>query len=587
VTPSRRTLAVVIGAIAAVAVAGWLARGRPPARPAPRERPDIVLVSLDTVRPDHLSGNGYRRPTSPDLDRLAAEGVVFERCTAQAPWTLPSHMSLFTSLLPSDNGVDNLGTVLDPALATLPELLAAEGYRTAGIVNDAQMRAHWGFARGFDTWQEYAADTPEGAADRITARALEWLGQPRTSEPRFLFLHYYDAHDPYEAPAEFRRRFGVEIDGRRARELCFAHRSPAQGPAPPAVVQQIEAAYDAEIAALYHQLGRLFAALDPETLVVVFSDHGECFGEHGWMLHGATLTEPDVGAVLIVRPPRSWRVTPRRVAAPVALLDVAPTLLACGGAAPHPQFTGVDLTPLCRRAGFTPPPRLIPAETKAVLEGRYLLGVAAGDVKAVYSLFDGCFDLVRLPGEQPIAAADAAALEPLLEPLRRWIRNERYWLFEARGPGEHETIVHAPEGPFSLFIPAGLDPDRDVFDVSADGRRLTWRVHPEASGGRSRLLVRTAVPDAPLEIDYRHDGRPAAALVRLGPEGQSASALPVRVDATLAASDPLLADDAARDRPLGLTVTRHAHAAAAGRRTVVAPLEGRLLEQLRSLGYVR
>ena len=188
-TPSRRTLAVVIGAIAAVAVAGWLARGRPPARPAPRERPDIVLVSLDTVRPDHLSGNGYRRPTSPELDRLAAEGVVFERCTAQAPWTLPSHMSLFTSLLPSDNGVDNLGTVLDPALATLPELLAAEGYRTAGIVNDAQMRAHWGFARGFDTWQEYAADTPEGAADRITARALEWLGQPRTSEPRFLFLH--------------------------------------------------------------------------------------------------------------------------------------------------------------------------------------------------------------------------------------------------------------------------------------------------------------------------------------------------------------------------------------------------------------
>ena len=592
--------------LALVAGAAWLARSPRADRPPPAAaagpsrplvaatRPDIVLVSLDAVRPDHLSCYGHPRPTSPAIDRLAAEGVLFERCLAQAPWTLPSHMSLFTSLLPTDNCVDCLNTILPSGLTTLAEVLAAEGYETAALVNDGQMRAHWGFDRGFATWREFAADTPAGAADQLTDRALEWLAAPRPAGPFLLFLHYYDAHDPYEAPLEWRRRFGVEITGPQARQACFAHRAPGQGPAPPAVVRQLKAAYDAEIAGMDHELGRLFAALSPETLVVVFSDHGECFGEHGWMLHGATLTEPDIRAALVVRPPRSWRVPPRRVADPVALLDVAPTLVALAGGRPHPQFVGADLSATCRGAKAALPPRLIPAETKAVLDGRYLLGVTAGDAKAVYSLFDGTFSLLRLPHERAVelTPAEAAAAEPLFARLKDWIRGERFWLFEATGAGDHEAVIYAPEAPAALFIPAGLDPERDRFEVSADGRRLVWRVHPAGAAARKLLLVRLAEPAAALKIDYWHNGRSMPELVRLGPAGTTPDRLPTRVDATLPASDPLLvpapvAGAGTGAAAVGLTVTRHAAAEAAARGSVVAPLEGHLLEKLRSLGYVR
>src|SRR5207253_904439 len=135
----------------------WRASGRPGAPPL---RPNVVLISLDTTRADHLGCYGYPRPTSPNLDRLAARGVRYANARSQAPWTLPSHMALFTSLLPSHCQVTQVHSVLSPAIPTLAEILGGHGYHTAGLVNNGQMNARLGCHRGFGDWQEFQAGTP-------------------------------------------------------------------------------------------------------------------------------------------------------------------------------------------------------------------------------------------------------------------------------------------------------------------------------------------------------------------------------------------------------------------------------------------
>src|SRR5207244_4424764 len=168
--------------VAALAGAGVLlaflwsgSRDGDPVPPRKVARPNVVLISLDTLRPDHLGCYGYDKPTSPNRDAFARRSVVFTSCRAQAPWTLPSHMSLFTSMLPTSNGVDNLNKVLPPEIPTLAQLLREEGYHTAALVNNGQMRKHWGLGRGFETWREFAVDTPAGDCVNLTREALAWL----------------------------------------------------------------------------------------------------------------------------------------------------------------------------------------------------------------------------------------------------------------------------------------------------------------------------------------------------------------------------------------------------------------------------
>src|SRR4051794_7679516 len=164
------SLLLLAGALV-VAVLGC-SRERPMGQrdPPPKvARPNVLLISLDTLRPDHIGCYGYSKPTSPNLDHFAARAIRFTNCRAQAPWTLPSHMSLFTSMLPSQNGVDNLNKVLPADVTTLAALMSEAGYMTAALVNNGQMRAHWGFDRGFQTWREFAVDTPEGHCETITA----------------------------------------------------------------------------------------------------------------------------------------------------------------------------------------------------------------------------------------------------------------------------------------------------------------------------------------------------------------------------------------------------------------------------------
>jgi arylsulfatase A-like enzyme len=553
-------------------------------------KPNIILISLDTVRADHLGCYGYHKPTTPNLDRLAKSGIRFDECRTQATWTLPAHMSLFTSLLPSHHGVDNLNKVLSRRVLTLAEVLQQSGYHTAALVNNGQMRAHWGFDRGFDHWQEFEVDTLEGKAKHITGEAFAWLKNTPQDKPQFLFLHYYDAHDPYEASLEVRQKFGVELTGEQCRELCFAHRSPEQAPPSKQVLAKLQAAYDAGLAELDYEVGRLLDTIAPETLVVVFSDHGEAFREHGWLLHGATPYEEEVRVPLIVRLPNSKKAA-TVVTDSTMLLDVAPTILSLAGIPLPQQFQGIDLRPTM--LGEKLPPRFVLAESKAVLEGEYTRSAVLYPYKAVWSLADERFQVFKLPDEQSAVEGDQKELAGILKKrLADWFDQESFWLLHARHEEPLEVTITLSSGSFGLFIPLGFNPETDSIELSTNANELTWQVSGKSESVHKRLLLEPTDPQASVRLFVKSQSEPVPKLVWLGPAGKdstpgkTATSLPVELPPTFAALPPHQALDYPFSQS-GLQVLRVESTSIMLRSSQVAPLNAETIRQLRSLGYLK
>lgn len=557
--------------------------------PPPRAKPNVVLISLDTLRPDHLGCFGYAKPTDAlNRERYSHGGVLFKNARTQVPWTLPSHMALFTSMLPSHSGVDNINQVLSEHIPTLPEVLHENGYRTAALVNNGQMRAHWGFNRGFETWREFEVDTPQSNCENITNEALQWLESRPLAEsderPFFLFLHYYDAHDPYAAPEPFRSRMGTALSGDQARAIVEEFRDPSRNIENPRLKENLIAAYDAELAWLDSQIARLLPKIPPDALIVIFSDHGEAFEEHGWTLHGATVYDEETRVLLWMRPPGS---TPQRqVDAPVMLLDVAPTILTACGIQPPLSFEGSDLSPLWE--GKVMPQRLIPLETKAVLEGRITRGLVLYPWKAIYSLFDGKFEFYKLPDEQTdVGSAEPRAANPLFAHLKQWISEEEYWMLHAHGEGDFEATLTAADGRLALFIPVNFSPERDSLDVSEDGKTLHWVCHPHGAPGSSKAIYfQLSNPNAAVRVDLKVNGQADRSQVFLGAKRGQPAALPVETTLADDWQDPVITEPfrATQD---GFYLERHRSDDATSRPSRVENLDERTLQQLRSLGYVR
>ena len=552
-----------------------------------RTRPNILLISLDTVRADHLGCYGYKQDTTPNLDKLAAEGVRFEQCRTQATWTLPAHMSMFTSLLPSHHGVDNLNRILPRRVLLLTEILQQANYQTAALVNNGQMRAHWGFDRGFDLWQEFEVDTLAGSALNITDEALSWLQNARTDQPYFLFLHYYDAHDPYDSSEKFRQQFNVELSAQQCRELCFAHRTPESPPLSPKVLSQLTAAYDAGLAELDHELGRLLAEVNPETLIVIFSDHGEAFEEHGWMLHGATLYEEEVRVPLLMRLPKSV-LAGKTVTDSTMLLDIGPTLLSFANLQPPQQFQGMNLRPTIEGKSLTP--RYVCAESKALLEGRYTRSAVLGDYKAIWSLEDGSCELFHLPNEQiDIAAQDPKLAAVMKDRLLDWVNEESFWMIHANTteiPAAALITVKLSAGSFGLFLPIGFDPERDSLEVSPQGDQITWHVSPANSEQKKSLLLEPTDPEAVLRFTIGSTEQAEKMPVFYGPESELASTAPLELSHEL---ESLPAATSARFQATepGIHIRRYQAATAKSEGGEFAPLDTETIRQLRSLGYLK
>ena len=369
-TGAAVTAAVLVGAALAAATCR---RAIPVAT-----RPSVVLVTLDTERADHTSTYGYWLPTTPRLDAIAAQGTVFTNAYTATPSTAPSHASLFTSHYPSEHGVLRNGDVLDAP--TLTEILAHAGYATAAFVSAYPLARKFGYARGFaayddaftpgkasivmSEWEGQHVDSPafDRRADATTARALSWLSAAPRDRPLFLWVHYYDPHQPYDPPAPFRDAF---------QPAAGSGRSP---------FERDVVAYDGEIRFADEALGRLIQAVDEvvgadRTIVVVASDHGEGLMQHGWMGHGAHLYEELVRAILLVRVPGVDG--GRRCAAPVEMIDVAPTILALMGL----PTTGVDGRVLHEALADGPDEEQIAMDTRAhTVEG------GAGAYRAVVQI---------------------------------------------------------------------------------------------------------------------------------------------------------------------------------------------------------
>jgi len=401
----RQTIATASLAVALVAAAGlWLAL-----RPA--RRPNILLVTIDTLRADHCSTYGYAKPTTPHLDRLAREGVVFEAAYAPMATTGPSHASMFTGLPPRSHGLLKNGQLLRPELRTLAESLGALGYDTAAFVSSYVLNHSFGFNRGFATYDDdFAHGRPSGRtmlwedqqvpeefdrlADETRARAVSWLAENGQLVPRhgaapfFLSVHLFDPHYPYDPPREHR---------------LFSPAGDASE------IEVSKAAYDGEIHFADAELGKLVGALEAagrldDTLLIVVGDHGEGLMDHGHMYHGLMLYEEAVRVPLVIRWPK--RLRPHRVREPISLVDLASSLLVLAGQAQSSGVAGdASLVPRLRGAAGDP-------EGPVFLERRhYEAGVVRGfSVKGVkLGVRKGRFKYIEAPEEGTSELYDLAA----------------------------------------------------------------------------------------------------------------------------------------------------------------------------------
>jgi arylsulfatase A-like enzyme len=300
-----------------------------PAPPRPRS---ILLVSIDTLRADHLGAYGYPRPTSPFLDELAGEGTLFETAISSAPWTLPAHASLFSGLYPSTHrAVDGSEAIAD-TVTLAAEIFQQEGFATGGFVASWFVSENYGFDRGFDQFESFQQTLKNNHKNKIPAAqvvngAVDWL-QANGENPFFLFVHLYDAHFNYNPPAEHGALFETGYVGPRPlyRNYFFY----GENQMDPGLLAQEIAMYDGEIHYIDAELRRLHEKLEEmglanDVLVVVTADHGEEFFERGSWGHAHTLYDEVIRVPLIARGPgvmagQRWQDQVRHV-------DLLPTLL--------------------------------------------------------------------------------------------------------------------------------------------------------------------------------------------------------------------------------------------------------------------
>jgi arylsulfatase A-like enzyme/Tfp pilus assembly protein PilF len=296
--------------------------------------PNILLVTIDTLRADRLGAYGYALARTPVLDRLAAEGVRFADATAHAPLTYPSHVAILTGRYAGSFGIRLNGmTALPESATTIAETVKAKGYRTGAVVASVILERSYGLDQGFDSYDDRIAIHPaetmalselQRPADDVTAAAIGWLKGPSTpGTPWFLWAHYYDPHLPYSAPTRFS----------------------AAAPDRP---------YDAEVAFVDAELGKLLQAIDRRrTIVIVTADHGEALGDHGEPDHGFFLYDATLHVPLIVSgpavgagPSAGHSFAPRVVREQVRSVDIAPTIAALAGVRGDAALDGVSLVNL-------------------------------------------------------------------------------------------------------------------------------------------------------------------------------------------------------------------------------------------------
>jgi len=356
-------------------------------RPAIR---NVLLISIDTLRADHLGSYGFPRTTTPNIDAVAREGVLFRNVYSPVPVTLPAHSSMLTGTLPPVHGVrDNLHERVPDSSVTLAELLKPRGFATGAVVSSFVLDRRFNLNQGFDSYDDRfeelhkIGDVTERKGYETTRVATRWLEQ-HAKQPFFFFVHYYDPHDGYEPPEPFA----------------------SQWPDDP---------YSGEVAFTDHCVGQVLTKLEQlglydSTLIIITGDHGEMLGEHGELNHGFFIYESALRVPLVFRGPRAMG--PRQVDQPASLIDIVPTVAALLGIEVPKQVQGRDLSAWLEGDGAGVTARPLYAET--VTATRYygansLLGVIENGWKYIETTRPELYDLSRDPAETVNLIGEQAA----------------------------------------------------------------------------------------------------------------------------------------------------------------------------------
>jgi arylsulfatase A-like enzyme len=351
--PRRSSWILASVALLACALAGLSCAGK-------QKPTNLLVITVDTLRSDRLGCYGYGLPTSPNIDRLAAEGVLFETVCCQAPLTLPSHCSIFTSRYTISHGAVGHAYPLSKDVTTLAEILKASGRSTAAFVSNHVLAAEYGLSRGFDTyWEIHRLENSDRVAlkrqnqDPTTEAAIAWLRE-HESKPFFVWIHWFHPHKPYDPPAEYAARFAGRAGGHTwsTEELNDVWLGTRE--MPPEEVTRLNRLYDGEVAFSDAQVGIVLEELrrlgvDDRTLVVFTGDHGEVLYEHDrYFGHDLMLYDACMHVPLIIRY-RGW--SPARIQGQVQSIDIMPTVLALLGVPAEVPLQGKDLGPLVRGQG--------------------------------------------------------------------------------------------------------------------------------------------------------------------------------------------------------------------------------------------
>jgi len=558
------------------------------ARAGNKHLPNVVLISIDTLRPDRLSLSGYERQTSPHLDRWAEEAVIFERAVTSAPWTLPSHLSMLSGLDATRHGI-NHPVKVPGTIPLVAELLRDAGYQTAAWVGGGFMSPRFGLDRGFDRYRSWPDRAGEAELENGLERALRWLdtGPP---EPFFLFFHTYETHYPFRPREPHYSRWAPDTTAPRIRDLAYIseHRESHQleklwryrdgsqsRPLTDIETLRLSALYDSGVAYADEQIARLLTRLatapwGDNTAIVVTSDHGEALGEKGRAGH-AYLEDFNSLVPLILRLPAGG--ASGRVPSQVRIADVAPTLLELAGVSTPPEADGQSLLPLTTEAS----PQDRPASTYAAFSNRGLavrpdrrwklvfIDAALAPLAGQTTLFD-----LESDPDETSPATDVARATSLTRQAQREIASmggvARVHL-ENRSSNALEGRLAGPAiGPVQL---KAADASAAQVRLDAQGG-ARWRLD---AGERLTLLIQNP-RQARLSIDV--DGSTIAALE---PQDLVDGWKVQRVDGEWVAETSAGSSDARIeiDWPKGL----------AGIDTDPTASDNALLRQLEALGYVQ
>jgi arylsulfatase A-like enzyme len=504
---------------------------------------NIVLIGVDTLRRDHVGCYGYDRNTTPNVDRLAREGILFENAISQSPWTLPSFATVLTSLYPAQHGGINSRSPIREPLPTLASILRENGYRTGAIINAPYLEKKYKLTQGFDGYRMPPRTGRD--ADDTTIDALKWIDR-KPDKPFFIFVHYFDPHIPYAPPAPYDTIFDPHYRGEieaayNPRKLPHFRNTGFKGmrSLKPEDWNHIRSLYDGEIAFTDQAIGDLLQGLEERalirnTLIVFLSDHGEEFFDHQGFEHGHTLYSELIAVPFIVSLPTRLP-GGVRLSQQVRLLDVAPTILDLAGINTPRGFEGISFKRLIEGTGGPDasggsllPPQIAYSEALLYLGERKSL--TAYPWKLIYDVETGermFYNLAEDPSEVLNLAGEPSESMDLLEEtlFRTLFSVSDTWFVEIAG-GEYPHR-------FDIEARCNVAPRSAKFELhkvfDSQNAIIATEEVGETRITKSRVAIRGLEVTEPLTLalkldrrdaqvtfDFAMDGRPATTHTYIG-----------------------------------------------------------------------